>query len=141
MRRIFWDTNLFIYLLEDRGALTEQAVALRQGMVATDRLFTSTLTLGEILVKPIENNRGDLGRKYEDIISQSATIIAFDRAAARTYAAVRGDRSIKPPDAVQLACAAATGIDLFVTNDDRLTRKTVSGITFIASLGIALQLM
>lgn len=30
MRRVFWDTNLFVYLLEDNGELTEQVVELRK---------------------------------------------------------------------------------------------------------------
>ena len=50
MSRIFWDTNLFVYLLEDKGELTERVVALRERMVErSDELLTSTLTLGEIL--------------------------------------------------------------------------------------------
>lgn len=141
MRRIFWDTNLFIYLLQDSGRLSQQTVALRRGMGVSDQLFTSALTLAEILVKPVESKREDLCRRYEEMLAQAATIVAFDRASARAYAAVRQDRSIKPPDAIQLACAAAAEIDLFVTNDDRLARKSVPGVRFIASLEVALQLM
>ena len=33
MSRIFWDTNLFVYLLEDKRELTDQVVALRERMV------------------------------------------------------------------------------------------------------------
>ena len=40
----------------------------------------------------------------------------------------------RAPDAIQLACAAAGGTDLFITNDDRLSRKNVPGIAFIQSL-------
>ena len=40
----------------------------------------------------------------------------------------------KAPDAIQLACAAAAGVDLFITNDDRLSRKHVADVKFIASL-------
>ena len=29
MSRIFWDTNLFAYLFEDKGDLTERVVSLR----------------------------------------------------------------------------------------------------------------
>ena len=46
-----------------------------------------------------------------------------------------GDRTIRAPDAIQLACAASGGTDLFITNDDRLSRKNVPGIAFIQSLG------
>jgi predicted nucleic acid-binding protein len=141
VRRIFWDTNLFIYLLEDSGTFTEQTVALRQGMAAADQLFTSALTLGEILVKPSESKRDDLCRAYEDTITQAATVVSIDRAAARAYAEVRKDRSIKPPDAIQLACAAAAGVDLFVTNDSRLAGKNPPGVRFVASLDVALQVI
>ena len=47
MSRVFWDTNLFIYLLEDKG-----------------ELMTSALTLGEILVKPKEAGQEVLVEKY-----------------------------------------------------------------------------
>jgi len=50
------------------------------------------------------------------------------------YASVRQDRSISPPDAIQLSCAAVAQVDLFVTNDDRLSRKVVPGIQFVAAL-------
>ena len=38
------------------------------------------------------------------------------------------------PDAIQLACAAAAAIDLFITNDDRLSRKHVPEVKFVTSL-------
>lgn len=50
------------------------------------------------------------------------------------YARIRSDRSIKPPDAIQLACASAAEVDLFITNDDRLSQKSVPGIQFLSSL-------
>ena len=33
MSRVFWDTNLFVYLVEDRDERAERVVALRQLMV------------------------------------------------------------------------------------------------------------
>lgn len=60
MSRIFWDTNLFIYLLEGRGKAAERVTALRERMRERgDQLCTSTLTLGEVLVKPLEQGRPD----------------------------------------------------------------------------------
>ena len=57
MSRVFWDTNLFVYLVEGHGRM-EQVAALRQRMVEReDELLTSTLTLGEVLVKPMESRR------------------------------------------------------------------------------------
>ena len=138
MSRIFWDTNLFVYLLEDKGELTEQVVALRERMVErNDELLTSTLTLCEILVRPVEMGDETLARRYEQSITAAATVLPFDRAAAAAFAGIRRDRSIAPPDAIQLACASVAGVDMFITNDLRLSRQVVPGIHFIQSFANA----
>jgi predicted nucleic acid-binding protein len=135
MSRVFWDTNLFIYLFEDYGSLSKAVVQLRSKMLARgDQLLTSTLTLGEILVKPAERGETELCIKYENAISTAAIMISFDLKAARTYAQLRTERSLRAPDAIQLACAASATVDLFVTNDERLQSKNVQGIQFIVPL-------
>jgi predicted nucleic acid-binding protein len=133
--RVFWDTNLFIYLMEDRGAHTAAVTHLVQRMMdRADTLFTSMLTLGELLVHPMAEGNDELCQKYETILSTKAILIPFDRAAARSYALIRQNRSVKPPDAIQLACASRTGIDIFITNDDHLLDNVIPGIQFIVSL-------
>jgi len=135
MSRIFWDTNLFIYLIEDYGDLSERVVALRKRILSrNDQLYTSALTLGEVLVKPTEGGNEDLRRQYEAAIVTGAIVIPFNVEAARIYATVRQDRDIRPPDAIQLASAAHARVDLFITNDDRLSEKTIPGIQFVTSL-------
>jgi predicted nucleic acid-binding protein len=135
MSRVFWDTNLFIYLFEGYGQLSERVDLLRRRMLDRgDQLLTSTLTLGELLVKPTEMGELDLCEDYERALSETAVLIPFDAKAATCYAQVRRDRSIRPPDAVQLACAAAAKVDLFITHDDKLKSKQVKGIHFITSL-------
>lgn len=138
MSRVFWDTNLFIYLIEGTGERSRQVLELYGRMRERgDSLFTSALTVGEVLVKPVERNNDALRRRYEQALGSGATVLPFDIDAASHYAEIRQDRSIRPPDAIQLACAAAAEIDLFITNDDRLTRKSVRGIQFIQPLGNA----
>jgi len=135
MSRVFWDTNLFIYLFEDYGDLSAAVVQLRSKMLARgDQLLTSTLTVGEILVKPAERGEAEICTKYENAISTAAVVISFDLKAARIYAELRSERSLKAPDAIQLACAATAAVDLFVTNDERLQGKNVKGIQFIVPL-------
>ena len=135
MSRIFWDTNLFIYLFEDKGERTEQVVSLRQRMIERqDQLLTSALTLSEILLKPLEAGDRELMRHYERVITASAAVLPFDQAASAAFATVRQNPSIHPADAIQLACASAAGVDMFITNDRRLSRHVVSGIHFIQSL-------
>jgi len=133
--RIFWDTNLFVYLFEDYGELSATVAELRAKMLRRgDQLLTSTLTIGEVLVKPLELGALELCEQYEQAITSAAVVIPFDLKAAKSYAALRQDRSLRAPDALQLACAGSAGVDLFVTNDNRLHGKHVSGIHFIAPL-------
>ncbi len=135
MSRIFWDTNLYIYLFESYGELSEKVQGLRNRMLARgDQLLTSTLTLGELLVKPTEKGNTALCQRYESALSATSILLPFDAKAAIQYARLRCDRSIRPPDAIQLACAAAAGVDLFITNDERLQTKHVDGIQFLVSL-------
>ena len=135
MSRVFWDTNLFIYLLEDAGERGQRVASLRERMTErNDQLTTSALTLGELLAKPLERGDESLAERYETALAQTAILIPFDRAAGRLYARIRRDRTIRAPDALQLACAGVAGTDLFVTNDERLSRCSVPGIQFITAL-------
>ena len=135
MSRIFWDSHLFIYLWEDYGTLSQAVAELRTKMLHRgDQLLTSTFTLGEILVKPASAGNTQLCRRYEDAISSVALLVPFDVKVARIYASIRHDRSVKAPDAIQLASAASIAADLFITNDGRLQGKCVDGIQFIVTL-------
>lgn len=137
MSRIFWDTNLFIYLFEQHPQFSPGVKALLAKMEARgDQLFTSTLSVGEAIAKPLE--LGDVARsnRYEKAMQEAAVILTFDLPAAREFAKVRAQRlvGIRPPDALQLACAAAAGMDLFLTNDAHLHRIKIDGIQFITSV-------
>ena len=136
MSRVFLDTNVIIYLLEDYGELSLSATELAQKMIDRgDEVVTSTMTIGEVMVKPLAIGDQVLERKYRQLFdSPEVELMNFDRTAAMLYAVIRQDKKIKSPDAIQLACAAAARCDLFITNDDRLSKKVVPGIQFIVSL-------
>jgi predicted nucleic acid-binding protein len=132
--KVFWDTNLFIYLFEEYGELTEAVLALEERMRArAATLVTSTLTIGEILVRPISLGLDDVATQYDAAIRRQAMVVPFDGAAIRNFARIRAS-GIRQPDAIQLACAAAAGVNLFVTNDDRLTRRNIPGAPIVTSL-------
>lgn len=137
MSRIFWDTNLFIYLFEDHSHHSRQATALLKKMAERgDELVTSTLTIGEILARPMQERDMERCERYENAIRSNAIIATFDLAAARNFAKIRSrnEKKIRPPDAIQLACAAANSVDLFLTNDRHLHDVRVEGIHFITSI-------
>lgn len=135
MSRIFWDTNLFIYLFEDYRDLSKATINLRRRMSERgDQLLTSTMTLGEILVRPFKRGDHATCRKYEQSLARGAIVVPFDVKAARVYATLRAGGTLKAPDALQLSCAATAAVDLFVTNDNRLQKEHVAGIQFIVPL-------
>jgi predicted nucleic acid-binding protein len=136
MSKVFLDTNIFIYLIEDRGVNGRRAAELLDRMTERrDSVYTSTLTLGEVLTLPLQKEDVKLADQYERVLtSPGVHLLDFDRVAARIYARVRLDKGIKAPDAMQLSIAAAAQCDLFVTNDDRLSRKIVPGIHFVSGL-------
>ena len=138
--RIFWDTNLFIYLWEGSAVRSriEALVAWQEERDA--EVVTSTLTLGELLVRPMQRRREDLVAQYSAAFEQMH-LIEFDRSAAFRFAQLRSSHPALPaPDAVQLACASTAGVDLFVTNDRRLSRLEIAGIGLIRALAEAIAL-
>lgn len=73
--------------------------------------------------------------RYEKFLSTpGVSVLPFDRGAARIYAQLRQDNALRPPDAIQHACAAGARCDLFITYDERLSRKIVPGLQFIPAL-------
>jgi len=139
---IFWDTNLFIYLWEASGEFNEIAKTLHSRIIIHKAsIVTSTLVLGELQVGPMKRGDESLALRYKSAVSQSAKVVPFDTNAADKFTFVRVNTRAKGPDAIHLACAAAHGVDLFVTNDDKLQGLRIPGIQFVVSIETALQLL
>ena len=136
MARVFWDTNLFIYLFEKNAEWSPRVIELRRRMLARgDELLTSYLTVGEVITKPKQLNNAMLEKSYLNFFSGgSVELVAFSLDAAQRYGDIRSRERIRPADAIQLACASAASADLFVTNDNRLSGLVVSGVTFITGI-------
>lgn len=136
MARVFWDTNLFIYLFENNPEWSPRVVQFRRRMLSRrDQLLTSWLTVGEVLTKPRELGNAMIEKSYLNFFTSGAIeVVAFELEAAKRYGEIRSRERLRPADAIQLACAAAAGTDLFVTNDVRLSGLVVPGITFITGI-------
>jgi len=141
MTHLFWDTNLYIYLLDTTSPFHPPVDAMRRKMLAAQiRLVTSTMTLGELIAGPRNDGNEALAAQYRAALTQSSTIVPFDERAADLYATIRTQR-VKQPDAIQLASAATHGVELFVTNDDKLWKLRIPGIHFIVSIETAIGLI
>ena len=133
MSRVFFDTNLFIYMFEGLEPYRSRMLEIRKRMLDRgDRIVTSAMTLGEVLVKPTRLGQASLIEQYDQAIRSTAQVISFDPSVAWRYASLRATHTLRSPDAIQLACAAQYGVDLFITNDQRLHKLDIPGIGFIA---------
>jgi predicted nucleic acid-binding protein len=137
---VFWDTNLFIYSFERHPLFADRVDQIRVNMLRLGyALCTSMFTVGEALVKPASLGDRKMVEGYRSLFhSRAITLIPFDYAAAEAYSQIRSDKRISRPDAIQLACAASRGVNLFITNDQRLSSKMIPGIGTITSLDAAL---
>jgi predicted nucleic acid-binding protein len=123
----FLDTNIFIYLIEENPLYLNQVYKLLDFLEKNDyEIITSTLTLGEILTKPYKDKRMDLVKTYKAFFAEMK-LIELNSEIASLFAKIRADYKIKTPDAVQLASAVYAKADLFVTNDDGLSRFESEG--------------
>ncbi len=134
MSRIYWDTMLFIYLLEDHPVFSPRVQqildrAYRRG----DALFTSFLALGEVMAGAEKTATPSKALAIRTTIDEMGfSYLPFDNGAVTPFSTLRAIQKIKVADSIHLACAASAGIDLFLTGDQKLTRLDVPGIQFIA---------
>jgi predicted nucleic acid-binding protein len=138
--RIYWDTMLFVYLIEAHPKHGVRAKEMLAAMVRRrDTLCTSVFTVGEILTGPYKRGASDLALRVGEVVRPPAVeLLPFTIETAERYARIRGDNRVSPPDAIHLASAAHAGVDLFLTNDRRLQGLVIPGIDFIAGMDVNL---
>jgi uncharacterized protein len=134
--RVYWDSMLFIYWLEDHPQYAKQVDAIHSRMKQRqDRLITGAFTFGEVLAGTYRKGRAELADQFRTLLrSVVAEVLPFTIETAEHYARIRGALGATPADAIHLASAAQAGTDLFLTNDKSLVGKIVPGIQFIAML-------
>jgi predicted nucleic acid-binding protein len=134
--RIYWDSMLFVYWLEDNPQFANKVGEIHTRMKERgDELITSAFTFGEVLAGVYRTGAvraaDDSRRLLQRVISE---VVPFTLETSEHYARIRGIQGIAPADSIHLACAAQARTDLFLTNDKRLAGKFVPGIQFIATL-------
>jgi predicted nucleic acid-binding protein len=135
--RIYWDTMLFIYWLEDHPQFAKRVdeVYLRM-RERRDHLLTGAFTFGEVLAgvyrKGAAHRADEVRQQLQKVVTE---VVDFTIETANRYARIRGSLGLAPADAIHLASAAQAGTDLFLTNDKRLVGRFVPGIQFVGSLG------
>jgi predicted nucleic acid-binding protein len=134
MSRIYWDTMLFIYLLEDHPVFSSRPQELLERTYKRgDSLFTSYLALGEMMAGASKSPHPKTAAVVAEIIEEMGfKFLSFDGGAVAPFSTLRSKQKLRIADAIHLACAASAGIDLYLTGDTQLFKLDVPGIQFIA---------
>jgi predicted nucleic acid-binding protein len=137
---IYWDTMLFVYLIEyypEHGPRTEE---IRNKMQERgDSLCTSVFTVGELLTGFYKRGAHDLAAEIRESLQPPAVqLLPFDPEVAERYARIRAQHPVSAPDAIHLATASIAGANLFLTNDRKISKLTIPGIDFVAGLDVNL---
>ena len=138
MSRVYWDSMVFVYWLEDHPSYAPRVEYIFQSMMARgDRFCASYLSIGEVLARPLKQKQVQLVERIEQFFDSGLVeMLPFDRQAAGKFARLRATANVSPADAIHLACAGAAGVDLFLTHDKSLHKLRVKGIQFIAGLDV-----
>jgi predicted nucleic acid-binding protein len=136
MSLVYWDTMLFVYWFEEHPVYAERIRHILSRMEQRrDALCTSSFAVAEVLVGPYKKVDRDAAIRIRDAFRPPfVEVLPFTSDAADHYARIRSELGVSPADAIHLACAAKTGVDLFLTNDRKLVGQIVTGIQFIAGL-------
>ena len=131
-KSIFLDTAPLIYYIEDDNSYSKVLdMIFEQNVNKKVHLTTSTITLLEVLVRPLKTNNFDLAEKYKTLLCQSDAfeVCNLDVEIAGKAAEVRAKYQLKTPDAIQVATAICCFSDYFLTNDKQL--KIVSELNVL----------
>lgn len=137
MTRVYWDTMLFIYLLEAHPAFGPRVQAVHQALTQQGaKLCTSVFTVGEILTMPRKTDdqkKIDLLMDYFEF-SGNIQVVPFTIRTAQRYAEIRAKERVLSADAIHLASASEVQADMFMTNDRKLQRLRIDGIKLVADM-------
>ncbi len=133
LHSIFLDTAPVIYYIEAHpsyGPLMKEAFDHLQS--SGQIIYTSTITITEVLPRPVSLNNNTLVEKFLEFFNRGKNInlLEISSPIAEQAGRLRGKyKSLKTMDAIQIAAALHSGSDAFLTNDIKL--KQVKEIKII----------
>lgn len=117
------DTNILIYLFEDHpdfGSVAE--FVLDQIACGAFRGLITPVTLAELLVKPLQNQRTDIADRYRRAVRhmRGVDLVSMDPETGMLAGALRAQYGLPLPDMMQAAFAMRTPEPILLTQDARL---------------------
>jgi predicted nucleic acid-binding protein len=118
--RVYIDTNIFIYVLNNTPVWAAPSLALLEAC-ATRQIegITGDVTLAELLVRPLQANDATAVAAVRDLLLHDGAIsvVSHDRAAFELAAHHRARHGLKIVDSLQLATAQGAGASWLISND------------------------
>ncbi len=136
-KTVFLDTAPLIYFIEGNSDYQEKLEKLfKLNDEKHFQFLTSTLTLVEVLVKPLKDGETKIVEQYKTILTNSEGIDIFDITIPISVKAaeIRAKYNSRTPDSLQVATAIECKADYFLTNDFRLKIITEIKVITIADL-------
>ena len=119
-KRVYFDTNIFIYILDHHPELGELCLSMVQSAVDKELDgFSGDLVLAELLVKPLKDNNARAVKAVKDLFTEMTRIelLPHTKFAFEAAAHLRASYKIKFPDALHIATAIENRVEIFLTND------------------------
>ncbi len=119
------DTSLFIYHFENHPVYSQLTQQVLYGIEKGDiKGITSTITLMEIIVKPLSLGRNDIARKYEALLMNfpNFEVVDLDRDVIHLATRLRAEYRLRTPDALQVSACVLHEAKVFITNDRQIYR-------------------
>ena len=122
-RRVYLDTNLYIYLFEGleehRRPMADLAAEIDRRDIA---VIASELIFTELLPRPVRDGRHELVEGYLELMQRTPRIslVPVDRRVILRAVHLRADFGLRSMDALHVATALVHGCETFLTNDERL---------------------
>ena len=127
---------LFIYYFGGHPDFGPRVRHIRREMTRRgDVLCTSVFTAGEIFIGPQKQKAFERVKELKEYFeSDEIELVPFSLSTAEAYSRIRSENSVLPADAIHLATASETRADVFFTNDKKIQKLNVPGISFIVGL-------
>jgi predicted nucleic acid-binding protein len=122
-KRVYFDANIFIYLLEGFSNLETSLEDIRESIAHQEAdIFTSELTLCEVLVPTFRAEKTKLLQLYRHFIEGSGafSLLPTSRETYIRASLFRAQFGLKTPDAIHVASALEADCSVFLSNDKDL---------------------
>lgn len=123
-RKVYLDTNIFIYAIEGHARYAEELrLLLKRIEVGELVAVTSELTLAEVLPGPLRmgnDKQASVFRHFLRSRPPTFNVLPVTRMILEEAANLRATTSLKLPDAIHAATALLRKCEAFVTNDSKI---------------------